>query len=338
MPGLRGSGRKSALDPSRGSEQPADGSLRLVPGPGWAKRLSWQETAQAFSDLLGCRIPFRLHGRGLGAGPSGSLGHCLSIGIDEVAWRKGHHYLTLVYQIDAHRKRLLWIGQKRTVKTLLRFFRWFGPERSQALRFVASDMWGPYLKVIAKKAGQALNVLDRFHIASHMSKAIDEVRAEEAKALKSKGLKPVLANTRWILLKRPENLTDRQEERLSGLLKLNLKTVRSYLLKETFQDFWDYVSPVWAGKFLDRWITRTLRPRIEPMKKVARMLRNHRDLLLNWFRARGQISSGTVEGFNTKVKLTSRKSYGFRTFRGQEVALYHALGDLPMPNFTHNFF
>lgn len=74
------------------------------------------------------------------------------------------------------------------------------------------------------------------------------------------------------------------------------------------------------------------------MKKIARMLRNHRGLLLNWFRAKGQISSGTVEGFNTKAKLTARKAYGFRTFKAQEIALNHALGDFPMPRFTHRFF
>jgi len=78
--------------------------------------------------------------------------------------------LTLVYQIDGHCKRLLWVGDKRTIKTLLRFFRWFGKERSQALKFVCSDMWKPYLKVIAKKAGKAINILDRFHIMAHLSR------------------------------------------------------------------------------------------------------------------------------------------------------------------------
>ena len=89
-----------------------------------------------------------------------------AIGVDEIAWQRGHRYLTLVYQIDGHCKRLLWIGEKRTVKTLLRFFRWFGKERSQGLKFVCSDMWKPYLKVIAKKAGPALHILDRIHIMS----------------------------------------------------------------------------------------------------------------------------------------------------------------------------
>jgi transposase len=103
-------------------------------------------------------------------------------------------------------------------------------------------MWKPYLRVIAKKANQALHVLDRFHIMAHLSKAIDEVRAAAVKDLKAKGYQPVLTRTRWLLLKRPENLTGAQEGKLTDLLRYNLRSVRSYLLKEDFQFFWEYVS------------------------------------------------------------------------------------------------
>ncbi len=260
-----------------------------------------------------------------------------AIGIDEILWHKGHQYLTVVYQIDEHRKRLLWLGNKRRVKTLLKFFRWFGKERSGALEFICSDMWRPYLKVIAKKTSQAVHVLDRFHIMSMMSKAIDKVRAEEAKQLHARGYEPVLKGSRWLLLKRPDNLTDSQDVKLAELLQYNLRSVRSYLLKEHFQFFWKYVSPYWVSRFLDRWCTRVMRSQIEPMKKVARSLRKHRVLPLNWFRAKGTISAGVVEGFNNKAKLTTRKAFGFRTFKAAEVALFHTLGDLPEPEMTHRF-
>ena len=173
---------------------------------------------------------------------------------------------------------------------------------------------------------------------AHLSKAIDEVRAGEAKELKEKGYEPILTKTRWLLLKRPENLTDKQGIKLAELLQYNLRSIRSYLLKEEFQFFWQYTSPYWAGIFLDKWCTKTMRSKIEPMKKVARMLRRHRPLLLNWFRAKKQFSSGIVEGFNTKAKLTTRKAYGFRTYHAAEIALYHALGALPVPEATHEFF
>ncbi len=122
--------------------------------------------------------------------------------------------------------------------------------------------------------------------------------------------------------------------RLTEWLKHKLRAVRAYLLKEKFQFFWTYISPYWAGKFLDRWCIKTMRSKIDPMKKVARM---SRQLLLNWFRAKGQLSSSVVEGFNGKAKLISKRAFGFRTFRAVEIALYHRLGALPEPKFTHEF-
>jgi transposase len=303
----------------------------------WAKRLAWKEVAIAFATSwdsvvrsVKTAVAWGLEHR--------SLQGVTAIGIDEIARGRGQNqYVTLVYQIDAGAKRLLWIGQKRTEKTLRRFFDEFGEERSRALRFICSDMWKPYLRVIAQKAGQAIHVLDRFHIMSHMSKAIDKVRAEEAKKLKAQGKEAVLTGTRWCLLKRPENLTAGQEIKLQELLSCNLKTVRAYLLKEDFQWFWQYVSPAWAGKFLDAWCTRTMRSRLTPMKKVAKMLRAHRGLLLNWFRAKGRVALGAVEGFNNKAKVTTKRAYGFRGYDLLELALYHTLGDLPEPQFTHEF-
>jgi transposase len=266
-----------------------------------------------------------------------SLDGITAIGVDEVLWQRGYKFLTVVYQIDAGVRRLLWIGKDRRESTLRRFFRKLGKRRSKQLRFICSDMWKPYLQVIAEKAGAAVHVLDRFHVAANMSKAIDKVRAEEARELKRKGYEPVLKHSRFCLLKRPENLTAKQEVTLATLLKLNLRSVRAYLLKEDFQWFWGYISPYFAGVFLDRWVTRALRSRIDPMVKIARSLRTHRPLLINWFRARGAIALGAVEGLNNKLKVVTRRAYGFRSFRKAEVALYHALGDLPEPDAAHRF-
>lgn len=302
----------------------------------WARRLSWKEVAEVFhtswEKVFGSVQMAVEWGRA-----HQDLSGVSAIGIDEVAWQRGPRFLTLVYQIDEGCRRLLWVGEARRVKTLLGFFRWFGTERSAELRFICSDMWRPYLMVIAKKAAGAIHVLDRFHIMAKMNKALDEVRAQESRALAAKGYEPVLKHTRWLLLKRPENLTEKQEPKLAELLQYNLRSVRAYLLKEDFQFFWDYVSPHWAEQFLHRWCTRTMRSKIEPMKKMARTLHAHRPLLLNWFRAKGAVSAGTVEGFNNKAKLTLRKSYGFRTYTAMEMALYHALGALPEPQVTHRF-
>lgn len=229
-------------------------------------------------------------------------------------------------------------GEERKVKMLLLFFRWFGKERSAALRFACTDMLKPYLKVIAKKAGEAVQVLDHYHVTK-INQAIDQVRAQEAREMVLEGYEPALRKSRWLLLRRPDTLTTKQDAKLAELLRYNLKSVRSYLLKEESQTFWEYIHPYWAGEFLEKWRKKTMRSKIGPIKKVAAMLRWHRPLLLNWFRTQGQVSASAVEGFNNKAKLTTRKAYGFRSFRTTEMALYHAaLRALPVPKLAHEFF
>ena len=302
----------------------------------WAKRLSWQETARIFEtswDTVFRAVKFVVD-YGLA---HRSLDDVTEIGVDEVAVFKGHKYLTLVYQINAGAKRLLWSGPERKAKTLLRFFREFGPQRSAKLQFVCSDMWAAYLKVIAKKAPQALNVLDRFHIMRKFNEAIDEIRRGEVKQFKADGEHNVLERKRWLLLKRPDNLSQKQTASLGELLKLNLRSIKAYLLREDFQRFWEYQRVDFAEKFLENWITRTLQTDLTEMKKVARMLRKQKPLILNWFRAKGRLSSGAVEGMNLKVKLTMRKAYGFRTLKCLQIALYHDLGQLPEPMYFHRF-
>ena len=303
----------------------------------WARKLSWKETAESFHTtwdkvhdsvcyLVGYGLEHRI------------LGPIRAIGVDEVQYGKGHKYLTLVYQIDAGCTRLLWVGRERTVKTFEAFFAMIGPELSAKIEFVCSDMWKPYLRVIREKCSQALHVLDRFHIVKKLQQAVDDVRSAEAKRMAADGHEPILKHSRWCLLKRPENLTSKQNVKLRDLLRYNLQSVRAYLLQEDFDQFWSYVSPAWAGKFLDLWCHQVMLSRIEPLKKVVKTLRAHRPLILNYFRAKKEFSSGVVEGLNNKVKVTMRKSYGFRTFRVTEMALYHSLGKLPEPNLTHRFF
>ena len=109
----------------------------------WARRLSWKETAEAFRTSW--ESVFRSVEMAVEWGRRHQdLSGVKAIGIDEIAWKKGHRYLTLVYQIDEHRKRLLWIGKERKAKALLRFFRWFGAERGHELQYICSDMWKPY--------------------------------------------------------------------------------------------------------------------------------------------------------------------------------------------------
>jgi transposase len=302
----------------------------------WAKRLSWSEVGTIFRTSWDsvCRAVEHAVAWGLA---HRDLSQVKAVGVDEIAWARGHRYLTLVYDIGGKTKRLLAVAEERTEASLRSCLDSLGDPVCLGVKHVCSDMWRPYLNVIAEKLGQAIHVLDRFHVMQQFGKALDEIRAEEAKQLVRDGYEPVLKKSRWCLLKRPANLTDKQTVKLSELLKYNLKTVRAYLLREEFQRLWEYTSAWWAGKFLDEWTRRVMRSRLGPMKKIARSIRSHRPLILNWFRARGQVSAGAVEGLNNKVKLVTRKSYGFRTAEVAKLALLHNLGQLPEPKRTHRF-
>jgi transposase len=307
----------------------------------WARRLSWRETARVFQTSwesvyrsVEWFVQWGLAER--------QLAGVESMGVDEIHWGHGlraANFLTVIYQIDGHCRRLLWVGQRRTEATLRRGLKALGPEVVKGLRFVCSDMWKPYLSVLATEAGQALHVLDRFHITMHLNQAVDQVRRAESARLRaaSQAAAQQLKHTRWTLLRRGSRVRGRARQKLQALLASKLQTARAWELKETFAHFWKYRSVTWAGAFLDYWTWRAMRSRLEPMKKVARMLRSHEELILNWFRAKGEISTGAVEGLNNKIRVVTRRAYGFRTYKAMEIALYHTLGRLPEPESAHRF-
>jgi transposase len=303
----------------------------------WAKVLSWKETARRFRTTWHAVFRAVEHAVRWGL-EHRSLDGIESIGVDELSWKKRHKYLTLVYQIDHGCRRLLHISRDRTAKSFNSFFDMLGEARTKAIRFVASDMWKAFLKVVRARCGDALHVLDRFHVMQLMSKAIDKTRRDEVRSLRASGQQPYLTKTRWLLLKRSKNLKRSERGRLRELVTINLRTVRAYLLKEQFQRFWRYRSVAAATRFLEEWTRLAMRSRVEPMKTFARTLRAHRYELQNWFIARGAFAAGATEGFNNKARITTRKAYGFRTYKHAEIALYHALGALPEPPWlTHRF-
>ena len=303
----------------------------------WARKLNWTETATSFCTTWDTvyRSVRQMVEYGLA---HRNLDGITAIGVDEIQYGKGHRYLTLVYQINAGMRRLLFVERERKAKTLLRFFRDFGKDRCAKLQFVCSDMWRPYIKVIAKKVPHALHILDRFHIVQNLGKAINKIRAAEVKELIQEGYdEEVLKHTKYCFLKNEENLTDKQKTKLADVLQYDLKSVRAYLLKESFQLFWNYKSPYWAEWYLKKWCARAMRSRLEPIKDFVRMLRRHHPLIMNWFKAKKEYSLGIVEGLNRKINLVTRKSYGFRSFDVLKIALFHTMGQLPEPEFTHKF-
>ena len=248
------------------------------------------------------------------------------LGIDEVSRKKGHQYLTLVY--DLERGELVWVGKDRTAATVAAFFDELGPRRSRNLQAVCMDMWRPYLEVVRRRAGQATVCFDRFHVVRHLNAAVDPVRRALVRKLAGPA-RVLVKGTRFVLLKNPWSLTPRQKQSLSALVHRNHPLSRAWYLKEDFQRFWDYVSEGWAQRHLQQWLRWASRSRLEPFKDFARMIREHLNGILAWTRLR--ISNGALEGMNNKVKLVSHRSYGFRNDDRYIEAIYHNCGALPLP-------
>jgi len=302
----------------------------------WAKMLSWNKVAELFNVnwyqvfyAVEYVVEYGLKHR--------CLNNITAIGVDEIQYRVGYVYLTLIYQINSHCRRLLYVCQDRKAKSLLRFFRQFGKERSRYIKVACTDMWRAYLKVIRKMIPHALHILDRFHIMKMFNEAIDKTRRQEIKELKEDGFEHILKKSRWCLLKRKENQSASQLARLKELLKYNLKSIKCMLLRDSFQKFWQYRSPYWAEVFFKQWMLKVKNSNLDEMKKVASTLERHYELIFNYFKTEERFSMGIIEGFNNKAKLAMRKAYGFKQFRTIQVALYHQLGKLPEPILTHKF-
>ena len=302
----------------------------------WARLLAWQEVVERVD------VTWRQVYESVKRTVDWGLAHrdldgVEAIGIDEIQFGKGHQYLTVVYQLCGATRRLLYVGQRRDATALQAFFDQAGALWCGAVRYVCTDMWRAYIKVVREAMPDVVHVLDRFHIVKLLNEAVDKVRREENRELRARGVE-VLKGLKYVFLKRPENMTGYQQQQLQRVMnQKRLKTVRAWMWKEKFQLFWEYTSPYWARRYLKRWQRGAMRSRLAPLKAFVRTTRKHEDLIMNWFTAKKLYSSGAVEGMNRKINLVTRKSYGFRSFDVLKIALFHALGHLPEPEVTHRF-
>jgi hypothetical protein len=192
-------------------------------------------------------------------------------------------------------------------------------------------MWAPYLAAV-KQQLSALHILDRFHIRRQLNKAVDEIRRDEARALAQAGLVPRLKKLRWALLKNRKNWTPSERRRMGELEHSGLAAIRAFWLVAAFDHFWRYVSPTWAGKFLDGWCQRVRPSRLKQLKTIAASLTEHREILLNYFRAKKAISGGVIEGLNNKVKVTFRSRMASAPTRLEKSRFFMCLVSYPNRN------
>lgn len=291
----------------------------------WTRRLSWKDASDLFQlnwktvvAIVKDAVEWGLAHR--------KLRPVHVMGMDEVSRKKGHKYLTLLW--DLKRKVLLWIGEDRTEATVEAFFEWFGKRRARTLKAVCLDMWKPYMAVVRARASQAALVFDRFHLVRHLNEAIDKIR-REIMAKENGPWAPYLRRTRYLWITNPWNLRQDKRLQLQTLLKLNMPLTRAYVLKEAFHKFWEYRYRAAAEKWLDLWVKAVRATRLKPLKKFAAMVESHREGILAWVDL--PISNGLVEGMNNKIGLVKRRCYGLRKPEYQKLAIYHCCANLPLP-------
>jgi len=237
------------------------------------------------------------------------------IGIDEVSWRKGHRYLTLI--ADHHRRQIVWGGEGASAATADQFYEQLGPERSAQITAVSMDMGAGYAKSTRAHAPQAVVCIDSFHVAKLGGEALDEVRRDywnELRQLGDQDAAKRFKDARWALLKRPENLTGRQTRTLHALKAAGGKVARAYELKEALRGiFAPGLTVEDVHELLSRFCSRASRSRLPSFVKLARTIRKHHDGILAAVRL--GITNARCEALNNKVRLITRRAYGFHSAR-----------------------
>jgi transposase len=243
------------------------------------------------------------------------------VGIDETSSRRGHEYVSVFADLDERRGVFVVEGRDHeTVQAFSLFLETHGGDPAK-ISEVSQDMSEAFLKGTLENLPNAEITFDRYHVRSHLSKAVDEVRREE-----SKHQRELLANTRYMWLKRPANLTERQRDLLDELLAQPLATVRAYTLAQQFDSFYEIDDPDTAQEFLRRWITEVDSSDLEPLHKFARMLEDHWAGVIRWHHSR--ISNGLLEGLNSLIQAAKRRARGYRTNRNFIAMIYLIVGKL----------
>ena len=228
------------------------------------------------------------------------------LAVDEIASRKGHHYFTVI--MDLERTRVIWVGKDRTKETLNQFFKELGPERTKKIEAVGIDMWDPYIASIRENGLKSKIVFDKFHVIKNYSTVINKVRILEFHKA-SKEHKEAIKGTKYLLLKNKDTLKKDKKEQLAALLKLNENINIAVILKDHLKKLWDYKSVGCANRCLDSWISTALASEIRPIVNFAQSLNRYRYGLIN--HCHYPINSGKLEGMNNKIKVIKRIAYGF---------------------------
>jgi transposase len=234
------------------------------------------------------------------------------IGIDEISIGSGHSYRIVVS--DLVRGRPIWFGGKdRSEASMDEFYAWLGPRKASKIRLAVMDMWKAFRTSTLKKgnAPQARIIYDKFHVLRHLQDALDKVRKSEYARLTGPGRR-FIKGQKYALLSRWRNLTAKGRQGLKLLFNANKRLYTAHLLKESFDQLWDYETPGWARRFFENWRDSLKWQRLKPYQKFAAMIDSHWDGIVAYCDADNKVALGFVEGLNNKIRALQRRAYGFR--------------------------
>jgi transposase len=250
-----------------------------------------------------------------------------AIGIDEVSFKKGHKYVTVVYDLD--RSCVVWVGEGKGRDTIDRFFaEQLSDYQKKQIKWGCCDMSEAYIGAIKDHCPNARVVLDRFHIVKALSSAMDEVRKEEWRKV-SGDEKKALKGLRWLLFKHHSKRTPDDKRVIHALRNGNRRIHRACVLKDEFDQFWDYQAPWAAERFLKRWCTAALRSRLEPIRKFVKTIRVHSANIITFIASR--LTNAISEGLNRVIRMIKNRASGFRSVEAFIDLIYLVVGDLDIP-------
>lgn len=256
---------------------------------------------------------------------SGRLDNLYVIGIDEVSYRKGQKYLSII--MNHAEGRPVWIDEGRSRQTIGKFFTELGPERAADLEVVTMDMSGPYIAEVQAQAPQAEIAFDPFHVVKLANDAVQKVRREEARDLKGTADADVLKGTRWTLLKAPEALSKEEKTKLARVESLNRRVYRAYLLKEELRVLYQ-CRPQNAPWHLTQWLKWARRSQIPSFIKLAATLTKHRQGVLDAIKH--GVSNGPLESLNGRISMLKHRAFGFHSASALIAMIFLCCTHLPI--------
>ncbi len=248
------------------------------------------------------------------------------LGLDEKSIEKGHSYASILTDVSGSRVLNLVRGRtQEAAQELLETT--LSQEQRASVQAVAMDMWPAYMGAVRETLPKASIVHDKFHVVKYLNESVDQVRRREHRAMSAAGFSP-LVGTKYSWMRNFKDKRSSEAVEFRALHQMNLKTSRAWTIKETFAHFWTYHSISAASSFFTEWSNNAMRSKLEPVKKVVKMLRRHLDGLLNY--TRYHITNATAEGFNSVIQLIKTNARGFRSFESYRARILFHCGKLDL--------